>query len=206
MAVSSERAALGCRAHSGWAALVAIAGPPRSPQVIDRRRIETCDASIRGSKQPYHAAEPLEFRDAEALLRQCARSTAQLSQRALRTALDDLRGLGYRVEYCALTLGSGRALPDLKSVLASHALIHTAEGEFYRDALAGAGRECGLKLCGVKEKQLYDCGAAHFQITPDELERRLSALGKPIGPPWTQDQKYAALVAWMALTNYPSER
>jgi hypothetical protein len=24
-------------------------------------------------------------------------------------------------------------------------------------------------------------------------------MGKPLGAPWTQDQKYAALVAWMAL-------
>jgi hypothetical protein len=32
-----------------------------------------------------------------------------------------------------------------------------------------------------------------------ELERRVQEMGKPLGPPWTQDQKYAALVAWMAL-------
>jgi hypothetical protein len=202
----SERAAIGCRSHSGWAALVAIAGLPNSPLVIDRRRIETCDPANRGSKQPYHAAESLELRDAAALLKRCSQSTAQLSLRALRAAIEDLRGIGYRVESCGLTLGSGRALPELKKILASHALLHTAEGEFYRDALAGAGKECGLTVCGVKEKELVERGADHFRITPDELDRRLIALGKPIGAPWTQDQKYAALVAWMALTNYRSER
>jgi hypothetical protein len=31
------------------------------------------------------------------------------------------------------------------------------------------------------------------------LQRRVAELGKPIGPPWTQDQKFAALVAWLAL-------
>jgi hypothetical protein len=185
---------------------VAIAGLPNSPLVIDRRRIETCDPANRGSKQPYHAAESLELGDAAALLKRCSQSTAQLSLRALRAAIEDLRGIGYRVESCGLTLGSGRALPELKKILASHALLHTAEGEFYRDALAGAGKECGLKVCGVKEKELVERGADHFRITPDELDRRLIALGKPIGAPWTQDQKYAALVAWMALTNYRSER
>src|SRR5579864_4187600 len=135
MPASNARAAIGFRAHSGWAALVAVAGPPDSPQVIDRRRIETCDPAIRGSKQPYHAAESLELPDARALLAKCARSTAELSQRALREAIDDLAGIGYRVEACGLTLGSGRALPELKAVLASHTLLHTAEGEFYRDAL-----------------------------------------------------------------------
>jgi hypothetical protein len=202
----SERAVIGCRSHSGWAALVAIAGSPNSPLVIDRRRIETCDPATRGSKQPYHAAESLELQDAAALLKRCSQSTAQLSLRALRAAIEDLRGIGYRVESCGLTLGSGRALPELKKILASHALLHTAEGEFYRDALAEAGKECGLKVCGVKEKELVERGADHFRITPDELDRRLIALGKPIGAPWTQDQKYAALVAWMALTNYRSER
>ena len=36
-------AALGLRAHSGWAALVAVGGGPASPQVLDRRRIEMAD-------------------------------------------------------------------------------------------------------------------------------------------------------------------
>jgi len=201
-----RRAAIGFRSHSGWAALVAVGGPPRSPEVIDRRRIETCDPSVRGSKQPYHAAEPLDFAAGEAFLKRCAASTERLSRQALRSAIDDLHGAGYRIDYCALTLGSGRPLPELRAVLASHALIHTAEGEFYRDALAEAGRACGLKICGVAEKKLYERAAAHFATTPEELERRVSALGKPIGPPWSQDQKYAALVAWLALANYPSER
>ena len=46
---------------------VAVAGSPRNPVVIERCRIETADPAIRGSKQPFHAAEPLEFAKAEAL-------------------------------------------------------------------------------------------------------------------------------------------
>lgn len=206
MAISMRRATLGCRSHSGWAALVAMAGSPEAPQVIDRRRIETCDPSIRGSKQPYHAAEPLDFADAEALLEKCAQSTVQLSRQALQAAVNDLQKKGYRADSCGLTLGSGRALPGLRAVLASHALIHTAEGEFYRNALAEAGEQCGLTVVGVKEKELYERGAAHFRIPSGELVRRVAALGKAVGAPWTQDQKCAALAAWLALANYPSER
>lgn len=33
-------AALGLRAHSGWAALVAVGGTARAPHVIGRRRID----------------------------------------------------------------------------------------------------------------------------------------------------------------------
>lgn len=195
-------AAIGCRSHSGWAALVTVAGSPKSPEVIDRRRIETCDTTIHGSKQPFHAAEPLDFRDAEALIRRCAKSTARLTELALRSTIDDVRQGGYGIIYCGIALRSGRALPELRGILASHALIHTAEGEFYRDALAEAGRACRLRILGVREKELYEQGASHFNVATQELERRVTALGKPLGPPWSQDQKYAALLAWLALADY----
>ncbi len=107
---------------------------------------------------------------------------------------------------CGITLGSGRALPALEKVLASHALIHTAEGEFYRNVVAEAGEHCGLPVLGVKEREIFERAASHLKVDAAELERRVAILGKPIGPPWTQDQKYAALVAWLALANYPSDR
>src|SRR5260370_16546606 len=78
------RAAIGCRAHSGWAALVAIGGSPGSPEVILRRRIENADPEIPGSKQPFHAAEPLEFADAKELLEECTASTRRLSRQAFQ--------------------------------------------------------------------------------------------------------------------------
>ena len=31
------------------------------------------------------------------------------------------------------------------------------------------------------------------------LQRRVQEMGRAIGPPWTQDQKLAALAAWIAL-------
>lgn len=194
-----ERAAVGCRSHSGWAALVAVAGSPGSPEVIARRRIVIADASIAGSKQPYHAAEPLEFREAEKLLKKCADSTRRLAREALQAAIGGLRDKRYEAVGCGMILASGRPLPDLKAILASHALIHTAEGEFYRNALVEASEHCGLPVVGVKERELYERGAAQFRMPVVELQRRINELGRALGPPWTQDQKYAALVAWMAL-------
>jgi hypothetical protein len=201
-----QHATLGCRSHSGWAALVAVAGDPKSPEVIDRRRIEIADPTIRGSKQPYHAAEPLELPEAEALLKRCAASTARLAQQALRSAINDLRARGYQATSFGIVLGSGRGLPGLPAILKSHALLHTAEGEFFRHALLNAAERCTLALLGVKEREVYDRAAAHLRIPSTELQRRVADLGKPIGPPWSQDQKYATLAAWLALARYRSER
>ncbi len=194
-----KKAAIGLRAHSGWAALVALAGPAATPEVVARRRIEIADPGIRGSKQPFHAAEPLEFPDAKAYIQRCRRSTERLAREALQAALGGLRDRRLEAVGCGIILGSGRTLPGLESILKSHALIHTAEGEFFRNALVEACEHCGIPVFGVKEKELYARGAAHFRRPVSELARRIQEMGKSVGPPWTEDQKYAALAAWMAL-------
>jgi hypothetical protein len=58
----------------------------------------------------------------------------------------------------------------------------------FRDVLMWAAKECGLPVIGVREKSL---DAASLQS--------IGSLGKLIGPPWTQDQKYATLAALMLL-------
>lgn len=203
---TARRAAIGLRSHSGWAALVALSGSPHAPDVIHRRRIVTADPSIRGSKQPFHAAESLKLADAEALIKECTESTRDLSRTALRETIDDLRAKGCDVVGCGVILGSGRALPALEAILASHALLHTAEGEFYRQALVEAGEHCGLRVTGLKEREAYERAAELLDLSVPELQARIGALGRGIGPPWTQDQKYAALVAWLALAKEPKAR
>ena len=194
-----KRAALGVRTHSGWAVIVALAGTTRSPEVIDRRRIENADPGIRGSKQPYHAVEMLELRQAEEHLKRCADRTKAMTRQAFRMALGELETRGYSVRGCGLLLGSGRPLPALSAILASHPLLHTAEGEFYRNAIRDAGEYCGLKVAGVKEREIYERAAAALRVPGPDLRRRLDEMGKSIGPPWRQDEKLAALVAWLVL-------
>ena len=197
------RAALGFRAHSGWAAVVAIAGPPRSPRVVDRRRIELADPAIPASKQPYHATEGLDLKKAEEVVRRATDDAQRLARQGLRAVIDDLRASGHDVIGCGIVLASGRPATTLAATLASHALIHTAEGELFRDVLVRAGDHHDLPVTGVRERELFARGAAELSIPAGELERRVAELGRAIGPPWTQDQKYAALVAWLALAAGP---
>ena len=192
-------AALGFRAHSGWAAVVAIAGPPCSPRVVDRRRIELADPAIPASKQPYHAAEGLDLKAAEEVVRRSTEDARRLARQGLRGVIDDLRAGGHDVIGCGIVLASGRPATTLAATLASHALIHAAEGELFRDVLVRAGEHHELPVTRVRERELFPRGAAELSIPAGELERRVAELGHAIGPPWTQDQKYAALVAWLAL-------
>jgi len=183
------RAAIGLRAHSGWAALVAVAGTIDAVRVLERRRIIIADPEMPGSKQPYHAAAELPFPQADALVRRAIDSSRALALETLSATVQALRSRGHEVAACGVLLGSGKALPPLVTVLASHALIHTAEGEMFRDVLLWAAKECRVPVTGVREKSL----------DPASLQR-IASLGKLIGPPWTQDQKYATVAALTALT------
>jgi hypothetical protein len=184
------RAALGFRAHSGWAALVAVAGTIDAPRVLERRRIIIADPDLPGSKQPYHAAAELSFPHAEALVRRAIESSRALALEVMSASVKALGSRGHEVAACGVVLGSGKVLPPLEKILASHALIHTAEGEMFRDVLVWAAKECRLPVTGVREKSL---DAASLQ--------RIASLGKLIGPPWTQDQKYATVAALMTLAD-----
>jgi hypothetical protein len=192
-------AALGFRAHSGWAALVAVAGTPRSPAVLIRRRIGLVDPSVRGTKQPYHEAEGKNLPKAREIIGRCSSDASKLAGKAFREVVAELGRNGHRVAGCGLLLASGRPLPALEAILASHALIHTADGELFRDALAGASEECGVPVTRVREKELLQRVTADLRISTDELQLAIRELGRSLGPPWTQDEKFAALAGWLAL-------
>jgi hypothetical protein len=191
--------ALGFRAHSGWAAVVAVAGSPDRPVVLERRRIETADTTVPGSRQPYHAAERLGLDRADALIRHCRDSSMRLAERAVRAMVAELEPRGLKVVGAGILFAAGRPLPDLASILRSHALIHTAEGEFFRDVLVRASEQCSLKVTKVKEREVWDRGTALFQLPAAVLQQRIGGLGRSLGPPWRQDEKLASLAGWIAL-------
>ena len=208
-----RRAALGFRAHSGWAVLVAVAEPsvkgagPMAPMVIERRRIEIAGAAIAGGTpvavQPYHLARELDPGQAGEFIERNRGEASRLAEGALRAAIEDLRLKGWAPAGCGILLASGRPLPPLAEILASHSLIHAAEGEMFRNALEAAGESCGLRVIGVKERDLYSRAAVAFGVPAEELRSNIEGLGRTLGSPWRQDEKYAALVGWLALAEVP---
>jgi hypothetical protein len=188
-------AAFGVRMHSGWGALVCVSGDPAIPELVDRRRIVIIDSMMQGAKQPYHFAENLGFEEAERHLQKCAAVSQRLAVQAIREMLDGVTARKYRVLGCALLLASGRGLPSLQKILASHALIHTAEGEFFRKVIRAACERCGVPVVGIRERELGERADAAFGTASARTRQTISALGKSVGSPWTQDEKTAALAA-----------
>jgi hypothetical protein len=195
----NQAAALGFRAHSGWAIAVAVAGLPSKPVVLERRRIETADAGNPGSKQPFHAGAGLAIETAEMRLRMCRDRSCRLATDAVSALARQLSDDGYRVLGADILFASGRPLPDLAATLRSHALIHTAEGEFFREVLVQASEHCLLPVTRIKEREVWDRAAAALGLCLPDVQKLISDLGRALGPPWRQDEKLAALAGWISL-------
>ena len=170
-----ERVSLGLRAHSGWAVLVALGGRPSAPVVVDRRRLVLCDGSF--PRQPYHAAESLPAAKAEALVGRSLDTARRLGREELRAAVEGREAAGQRIAGAGLLLGSGRPLPgQLAAILGSHPLIHTAEGEMYRDVLRAACEHAGVEVTGLRERGLEEAAGPRLKLAADALRARLAAL------------------------------
>jgi hypothetical protein len=194
-----KRAAIGFRMHSGWGALVAVSQNIGAVEILERRRIVVIEPKIPGTKQPYHFSERLDFSEAEQFLTDCFVASWRLALAAIRESAESLQARHYSVAGAAVVLASGRSLPPLPGILASHALIHTAEGEFFREAVWKACQSLDITVTGFRERDLDDCMAVAFGKAASEMSRQISTLGRLIGPPWTTDQKTAAIAALLTL-------
>ena len=196
-----KQAAVGFRVHSGWSALVAISLENDAPTVLSRERVHLVETFIYKFRQPYHTAERMPLEKARAFVDESLVEAKRLACSALRSTEKELGNKGYELARGALLLASGKALPDLESILLSHALIHAADGEHFREALRHACADCGMEIASFRERELVERGVRTLRTRRDRLLRRLTELGTGFGPPWTQDEKYAALGAWLVLAD-----
>jgi hypothetical protein len=197
--VSMKHAALGFRAHSGWTALVALALDEDSPRALLRQRPHLVKTFTFEFRQPYHTARRRPSAEAAPFIARMQAEARDLAYKSIHSVQGDLEKQGYELAHCGLLLASGKPLPDLAHILASHPLIHTADGELFREALLYASRQCGFAVLTAKESELLAAGSHALHQQPDQLARRLTHLGDSLGSPWAQDEKFAALVAWLAL-------
>lgn len=195
-----KRIALGLKAHSGWAALVALAEHDGDLEVVDRHRVELVEpADLAWAKQPYHAASGLAPDDARDVV---ARAMAAARRHAVR-ALREERTRAWRVEQeiAAVAVLTSDPMPDwsVAEILAVHFRMHKAEGVLFRDALARAAGTCRLPLVAIVEKRLGDHAERALAQPRARVQAAIAALGAGLGPPWGRDQKDAALAAWIGL-------
>ena len=197
------KVAFGLKSHSGWAALVVLAARSGELQVLDRRRMELVEeGEAHWAKQPYHAAERLSQSEARDVVKRGIRSARRIAVREMRAAVRRAHESEHDVAACAVL--TANPMPDwtVDEILAVHFRMHKAEGVLFREALARAAGECGLKLVAIPEKLLKAHAERALKTPSSTLAKRITTLGKSVGPPWGKDQKDAALAAMIALQGH----
>jgi sugar phosphate isomerase/epimerase len=168
---SAVQVSIGFAIHTGWAAAVAVGGT--RPDILARRKIDLADQAP-GARFVYHAAARDPAR-AIRLIEDARRVAVERATSALRELVAEL---GDHTIVVALSPPK-RVLPPLEKILQAHPLIHSAEGELFRGALAEAAEGLRLPVRVVRAGTIPN-------------------LGK-MPPPWGKDQKDAAALAWAAL-------
>ena len=179
---------------------MAVSGAADSVEILDRRRVVITDPSIPGANQPYHYAMNLGLTESETYLANCAAASERLALEAVGEVVRELQGQNYKIAGSAVLLALGRPLPSLSKILASHALIHTAEGEFFRNAIRNACQRLEIRITAIREREVEERAKMSFADAASRVQRRISSLGSSVGPPWTKDHKMAALAAAIVLT------
>ena len=192
------RIAVGLKAHSGWAALVAIGRSGSGLQIIDRRRIELVEPrDADWAKQPYHAADGLPPKDARKIVERGVAAAHRVAAREMRALVERSKKAGHKIIGCAVLVGT--PMPDwtIDQIRSVHVRMHKAEGMLFPEALTSAAEACGLNVVAIPEKTLD--ARAEESLDLANAIATIAALGKAAGPPWGKDQKTSTLAAMIVL-------
>jgi hypothetical protein len=195
--VSLVTTTIGFSDHSGWAVLSVLSGTREDANLLFRERVQLCPPDL--PRQPYHAVA--EQGAAMAVIEQVRQAALELARRAIADA--NARA-GGEVASAAVAMGRTAVPNDVTKILASHTLLHSAEGELYRELLAEAAAAAGLRVVRFLNKEVRSEAAAAIGLPLQTLEAKLGEIGKMVGSPWTKDEKDATAAAWLALATISS--
>jgi hypothetical protein len=191
-------AVLGFRPHTYWTAVVALAGEPEAPQVIERRKIVFAAGAERFV---YHQVAEMDASTAAARIAKVRSATATSAARGIAEITAAVGEAGFTVRLAVVPIGRASTAPTFADIVKSHTAIHAAEGDFYRDVVAQACAELGLDVSRLPERDLILEASRSLGVHAIALESRLKLMGHDLGPPWSADQRLATLAAWVGIAD-----
>jgi hypothetical protein len=190
-------AAIGFKAHTGWAAAVIVGETNEGVEILAKRRIAMLDGF--DAAAVYHVSHERGLSAVEARPMIDA-AFAHAIARA-KVGIADLSSATERhaIDRVAILVGADKPLPGLEVILRSHPLVHAAEGEMYRTVLARACEAMQLQVMRIPAIDLARRASAAAHVSEASLLARLAAAGRASGKPWAAEQRECALAAWAAL-------
>jgi hypothetical protein len=199
--MAAQTAAFGFSAHSGWTAMIVLGCAAAGPRVLARSRVALIDDRDPEAKQPYHAVEFSCVEEAAGRLKGYLEVATAMARAAIETQCAAVAQLGYVPKFIGIVDSAGRRPSSLSSILKSHALIHAAEGDHFRNALSAAAEGQGLAVRRIPARVLEDYAVKQLRLPLESMLDAVNSWGRQVGPPWGADQKKAALLAWTLLTS-----
>jgi len=166
----------------------------RSPQVLDRGKVDLSDDEVPETRQPHHAGMGRLQTD-QAKVQRLTKMISRAAHRSVAQLIQKYREAGQIIQVAGLVVGSGI---DPAKIGSPHLRAHALEGRLFRTVLEEALASCGLRCTVRVERSIYAQASEHLKRSEAELKRTLVALGKAFGGPWRAEEKAAFLAAWLA--------
>jgi hypothetical protein len=191
-----DKASVGLRARTGRTIAVVLVGSSDSPMVLQRRELSLVDPNLPATFQPYHEVMELPWKKAQVAVRKLADAVERMATKGLAQLILDLQADNYSVSGIGIVGAPERTLEKIGS---PHIRAHAAEGVLFRHVLEIAAKRNRIHQRTFAEHKFIDLAASELKFRVEDLERRLTELGRAVGRPWRADEKAAATAAWLAL-------
>jgi hypothetical protein len=176
-----KKAVIGLRAKTGRAVAVALSD---SSEFICRAEVTLCDAKTR---QPYHQVMDLPWSDAVAAVQPAIATIEKIAARELGHLIEAVEAQGFNVASIAVV---GPADRNLERIGSPHIRAHAAEGVLFRAVIEKAA------AANRRKSRAFVDPASELSATD---RKRIVAMKKIAGSPWTADEKAAAMAAMAML-------
>ena len=191
------KSVLGIADHYGSSEFVTIGAADGSFTLFGRASVQLIDPKLPSAPYHHEALEmPLEA--AEELIATVRASVADRCRAALSEQIAK-----FAIGAVAIQSSPYPALPNnLNEILPSWQLTCAADGMMYRELLAAAAEELGLRVERYPRKSDRVAAAAEaLKLPKSRIAELLKSFGKQAGAPWRKEHQDAAASALAVLTD-----
>jgi hypothetical protein len=188
--------AIGLRAKTGRAIVVALGGPSASPIVVLKTEIKLVDPKVPATQQPYHEVMELAFGEWPRAVSKSAKAIERVAGKALAGLIHQLKTEGYKPVGVGVVGAPDR---DLARIGNPHIRAHAAEGILFGRVLEQGAEANGLKWQAFSDRDFDKAAAAQVSPNYSKIRQSLDNLRQTVPAPWRTDEKQAAMAAWIML-------
>jgi hypothetical protein len=189
-------AAIGLRARTNRAIVVALSGSRSNPAALMRAEVVLAAPDVPATVQPYHHVMEMPWAQAVVAVQEAAAAIEAVAVRAVADLVQNLAAEGVLVRAAGIVGAPERRLESIGNL---HIRAHAAEGVLFRRVLQVAAEVGGLRVRAYAERGFDAAAALELKRPLSEVKTTLARIGAPVGSPWRADEKLAALAAWLVL-------